>query len=128
MEWKFSAKGHPKKRRSPKKYRKEGRRLDQLRHHPRDDELILCWNDIIPDDSFSKHLSLESQLLWKMHGGNRGNARSFWISKTATPKCALELFAQKIASFHCSRAGGEASCYCFGFINQASIKVLKLLL
>jgi hypothetical protein len=109
VEWKFRANGHSRKRRLPKKYHEEGRRFDQLRHHARDDELILSWNDIISDDSFSKHLSLESKLLWKTHGGNRGNAKSFWISKTATPKCALELFAQKIASFHCSRAGGKAS-------------------
>lgn len=83
------------------------KRREKLRGNSGDDDRVRSWDNIIPNDSLFEHLSSEAKLLWTMYGGDRGNAKSFWIAKTSTPKCALELFAQKIASFHCSRQGGK---------------------
>ena len=84
------------------------RQLLGLRHVYEEEDEVLCWDNIISNQSFFEHLSSEAKLLWTMYGGDRGNARSFWIDRNATPQCALELFAQKIASFHCSRAAGAS--------------------
>ena len=85
---------------------KQRRRLLGLRHVYEEEDEVLSWDNIISSESFFEHLSSEAKLLWTMYGGDRGNARSFWISKKSTPQCALELFAQKIAYFHCSRDAG----------------------
>ena len=74
------------------------------------DACALFWDNLVSNEALFKQLSSEAKLLWFMHGGDRGSAKSFWISRTATPKCTLELFAQRIASFHCTRAGGECQC------------------
>ena len=84
------------------------RHLLGLRHVYEEEDEILCWDNIVSDQSFFEHLSSEAKLLWTMYGGDRGDARSFWIDRNAKPQCALEMFAQKIASFHCSRAAGAS--------------------
>ena len=90
---------------------KEGRKRLRLRSNGDDDDAAdacaLCWDNVVPKKALFNQLSAEAKLLWRMHGGDRGSAKSFWISRTTRPKCALELFAQRIASFHCTRAGGE---------------------
>ena len=80
------------------------------------DACTLSWDNVITDDALLKQLSSEAKLLWSMHGGDRGSAKSFWISRDSTPKCAMELFAQRIASFHCTRAGGELLHDCLSFL------------
>ena len=71
---------------------------------------ILCWDNIIPNEVFFDHLSTEAKVLWEMHGGDKGQAKSFWVGRHNTARCALELFAQKIASFHSSRLAGSVHC------------------
>jgi hypothetical protein len=89
------------------KVEKRYKKLGKLTYNIEEDGGVLSWDDIIRNDSFFKQLSIEAKLLWSMYGGDRGGAKSFWISKKATPTCALELFAQRVASFHCSRLSGK---------------------
>jgi hypothetical protein len=122
LTWRFKG-AYSVKRRSVKVAqtgRSRQKRRQGLRHR-NDNAFALSWVNIISNDALFKQLSSEAKLLWSMHGGDRGSAKSFWISRDATPKCAMELFAQRIASFHCTRAGGELlhdylsfllPCYC----------------
>jgi hypothetical protein len=82
-------------------------KLAKLRKHVDND--VRSWDNIIENESFFDHLSVEAKIFWSLHGGDKGSAKSFWISKTQTPKNALELFAQRVATFHCSRGKGKFS-------------------
>jgi hypothetical protein len=80
-------------------------KLLKLRNHIDND--VRSWDNIIENESFFDHLSVEAKIFWSLHGGDKGSAKSFWISKTQTPQNALELFAQRVATFHCSRGKGN---------------------
>ena len=117
FSWRFRGTFHS-NRRNPKLDSSESttrnrsrRRRGQLRYLIGQDESVLSWDDFITDENCFEHLNSEAKLLWTMHGGDRGEAKSFWISRSGTAKCFLELFAQRVASFHCSRAGGESTLY-----------------
>ena len=117
FSWRFRGAFHSNRRNPKLDYsesttrHRRNKRCGQLRYSIGQDESVLSWDDFVPDDNCFEHLSSEAKLLWTMHGGDRGEAKSFWISRSAKAKCFLELFAQRVASFHCSRDGGQSIFY-----------------
>jgi hypothetical protein len=62
---------------------------------------VRVWSGVISSTKRMKLLTQESRLLWKLSGGDRIIAKSFWIGCDEEPRCDLERFAKECAAFHC---------------------------
>ena len=63
------------------------------------DGQFACWDGAL-DRAARAGLAREARAAWQLAGGSRKSAKSFWITTSARPRCALEAFAQRVARFH----------------------------
>lgn len=61
---------------------------------------VRIWSNPIPKIDALLQIKTECEQLWKIYGGNRAKAKSFWIDVKSKPRCALEKFALQCALFH----------------------------
>ncbi len=76
---------------------------ENAKKHPRIIEelpLVHVWDDAILHGNLNEELINEANSLWKFAGGDRSQARSFWIPKGSTPRCHLEQMASDLMNFH----------------------------
>jgi hypothetical protein len=72
------------------------KKLFQKTHRP-----IEIYQSIFDNPSSMTLLTQQCQAFWRVYGGQRDVAKSFWISSVDTAQCYLEYFAQQCALYHC---------------------------
>jgi hypothetical protein len=58
-----------------------------------------AWDDALSQASRDE-LEGEARRLWKLAGGSREGAKSFWIARNSSPRCAVERLALDVAARH----------------------------